>query len=63
MESPEWTSWSRAPGRTVILEVNTLPGLSKLGNLATTARTHGMSYPDLTRHILATAHTRPADRA
>jgi D-alanine-D-alanine ligase len=48
-----------ATNRIVILEVNTLPGLSELGNLATMARAYGMSYVDLIRHILVTAHTRP----
>lgn len=47
-----------APGGEVTwLEVNTLPGLSRHGNLATMADAAGIGYDQLVRMILATAHT------
>lgn len=46
-------------GRLAMLEINTAPGLSTRGNLATMARAAGISHTDLIRHILATAHTTP----
>jgi len=42
-------------GRVVWLEVNTLPGLSEQGNLATMARAGGIGYDHLIRLILAAA--------
>jgi D-alanine-D-alanine ligase len=42
-------------GRPVWLEVNTLPGLSHTGNLATMAAAAGIDYDQLIRMILATA--------
>jgi D-alanine-D-alanine ligase len=47
-------------GRTPMLEVNTVPGLSAHGNLATMAAAAGVSYADLIRHVLITAFTKPA---
>ncbi len=47
-------------GRAAVLEINTLPGLSEHGNLATMARAAGISYPDLMVHILRSAFTKPA---
>lgn len=47
-----------ASERIAVLEVNTLPGLSKAGNLAVMAKAANIEYPDLVRHILATAFTR-----
>ncbi|MFF0754612.1 D-alanine--D-alanine ligase [Streptomyces sp. NPDC004267] len=44
-------------GRPVWLEINTLPGLSHTGNLATMAAAAGIDYDRLIRMILATAHT------
>lgn len=41
-----------------VLEVNTLPGLSKQGNMATMAEAAGILYDDLIVHILKTAFTR-----
>lgn len=41
------------------LEINTLPGLSRLGNLATMARVLGWSYERLVDHVLSTALRRP----
>jgi D-alanine-D-alanine ligase len=46
-------------GRVPLLEVNTLPGLSALGNMATMARAADIEYPELLRHILATAYSKP----
>ncbi|MGW2395629.1 D-alanine--D-alanine ligase family protein [Kitasatospora sp. NPDC001664] len=40
------------------LELNTLPGLSPHGNLATMAKAAGISYDDLIQTILASAHTK-----
>jgi len=37
------------------LEANTLPGLSRQGNLATMASAAGISYDELIQAILATA--------
>ncbi|WP_327378974.1 hypothetical protein OG393_34330 (plasmid) [Streptomyces sp. NBC_01216] len=42
-------------GTVVWLEVNTLPGLSRTGNLATMAEAAGIDYDQLIRLILATA--------
>jgi D-alanine-D-alanine ligase len=47
-------------GRFTALEINTVPGLSAHGNLATMARSAGISYPELVTHILRTAFTKPA---
>lgn len=44
-------------GRPVWLEINTLPGLSHTGNLATMAAAAGIDYDQLIRMILATADT------
>ncbi|MFJ3905675.1 D-alanine--D-alanine ligase [Streptomyces sp. NPDC090025] len=44
-----------ADGTVVWLEVNTLPGLSRTGNLATMAEAAGIDYDTLVRTILATA--------
>ncbi|MFD8415468.1 D-alanine--D-alanine ligase [Streptomyces sp. NPDC059650] len=44
-------------GRPVWLEINTLPGLSHTGNLATMATAAGIDYDQLIRLILATAAT------
>lgn len=49
-----------ASGRTTLLEVNTLPGLSQRGNLATMARAGGIPYAVLVQHLLRTAFTKPA---
>ena len=38
------------------LEANTLPGLSRHGNLATMANAAGLSYDELIATILASAH-------
>jgi D-alanine-D-alanine ligase len=46
-----------ADGRPVWLEINTLPGLSHTGNLATMAAAAGIDYDELIRLILATART------
>jgi D-alanine-D-alanine ligase len=48
----------------VWLEINTLPGLSRTGNLATAAAAAGIGYDKLIAHILGTAATsgRPATR-
>ncbi|MEW2267241.1 D-alanine--D-alanine ligase [Streptomyces sp. NPDC047853] len=45
--------------RTTVLEVNTLPGLSEYGSLATMARAGGIPYPDLMQHLVRTAFTKP----
>lgn len=42
-------------GRVIWLEVNTLPGLSRTGNLATMAAAAGIDYDQLIRTMLATA--------
>ncbi|GGX94006.1 D-alanine--D-alanine ligase family protein [Streptomyces fructofermentans] len=47
-----------ARGRTTVLEVNTLPGLSEHGNLATMARAGGIPYPQLMQHVVRTAFTK-----
>lgn len=47
-------------GRMPVLEINTVPGLSEQGNLATMARAGGISYEDLIVHVLATAFTKDA---
>ncbi|MFE1852166.1 D-alanine--D-alanine ligase [Streptomyces sp. NPDC059489] len=47
-------------GRTAMLEINTVPGLSHQGNLATMARAAGIEYPQLVEHVLATAFTKPS---
>lgn len=46
-------------GRLAMLEINTLPGLSARGNLATMAAAHGLSYCELITHVLRTAFTKP----
>jgi D-alanine-D-alanine ligase len=46
-------------GRQAVLEVNTVPGLSAHGNLATMAGAAGISYPELMRHLARTALTKP----
>jgi len=46
-------------GRISVLEANTLPGLSPMGNLATMAKTAGISYPELITSILGTALNKP----
>lgn len=43
-----------------MLEINTWPGLSARGNLATMAAAQGLSYPELITHVLRTAFTKPA---
>jgi D-alanine-D-alanine ligase len=48
-----------ANGRVTLLEANTLPGLSRRGNLATMARAAGIPYPTLVQHIVMTAFTKP----
>lgn len=50
-------------GRSVILEINTVPGLSDRGNLATMAKAAGMSYPELVTAVLRTAFNRPGHGA
>jgi D-alanine-D-alanine ligase len=50
----------REDGSSVVLEINTVPGLSDRGNLATMARAAGIAYPDLVTTILQTAFTRTA---
>jgi D-alanine-D-alanine ligase len=47
-------------GRRPVLEINTVPGLSERGNLATAAGAAGLSYDDLIRHVLMTAFTKAA---
>ncbi|NEA53570.1 ATP-grasp domain-containing protein [Streptomyces sp. SID13666] len=47
-------------GRTPVLEINTVPGLSERGNLATMAAAGGIPYDEMVRHILRTAFTKPA---
>ncbi|AKN75680.1 D-alanine--D-alanine ligase [Streptomyces sp. PBH53] len=47
-------------GRTAVLEINTIPGLSVKGNLAAMSRAAGISYPEMVRHVLRTATTKPA---
>ncbi|MEU3693187.1 hypothetical protein [Streptomyces narbonensis] len=42
-------------GRVIWLEINTLPGLSRTGNLATMAAAGGIDYDRLIRMMLATA--------
>jgi len=39
-------------GKCWFLEINTMPGLSRQGNLATMASAHGWTYLDLIKHIL-----------
>lgn len=47
-------------GRTPVLEINTVPGLSEHGNLATMGRAAGLSYTELIDRVLDTAFTKPA---
>ncbi|MCC2280581.1 D-alanine--D-alanine ligase [Streptomyces sp. ET3-23] len=47
-------------GRLPVLEINTVPGLSPHGNLATMARAGGIDYDTLMRHLIATAFSKPA---
>jgi D-alanine-D-alanine ligase len=49
-----------ASGRTPVLEINTVPGLSELGNLATMGRAAGISYEELIGCVLDTAFTKLA---
>lgn len=46
-------------GRMPMLEVNTVPGLSEHGNLATMAAAADIQYDELIRHVLNTAFTKP----
>ncbi|MFE9687150.1 hypothetical protein [Streptomyces sp. NPDC006285] len=48
-----------ANGRTTVLECNTLPGLSRRGNLATMAEAAGVSCPALMQHLVRSAFTKP----
>ncbi|MEU9057123.1 D-alanine--D-alanine ligase [Streptomyces sp. NPDC048384] len=48
-----------AGGRVTCLEVNTLPGLSERGNLATMARAASIPYPALVQHLVKSAYTKP----
>lgn len=56
--------WSRVDfliprdGIPYLLEVNTVPGLSRIGNMATMAQAAGLSYLDLVELILTSATTR-----
>ncbi|WP_327413874.1 D-alanine--D-alanine ligase [Streptomyces sp. NBC_00853] len=45
-------------GRSPVLEVNTVPGLSEHGNLATMAAAAGVSYVELIKRVLDTAFTK-----
>ncbi|MDJ0383162.1 D-alanine--D-alanine ligase [Streptomyces sp. G-G2] len=45
-------------GRCPVLEVNTVPGLSEAGNLATMAAAAGVSYVELIKAVLDTAFTK-----
>ncbi|MFC5800290.1 D-alanine--D-alanine ligase family protein [Streptomyces formicae] len=47
-------------GRTPVLEINTVPGLSEFGNLATMVRAADISYEELIVHVLDTAFTKSA---
>ncbi|MBC6467658.1 D-alanine--D-alanine ligase [Actinomadura alba] len=47
-------------GRLSVLEINTLPGLSPQGNLATMAAADGIEYGKLIDLVTATAFTKPA---
>ncbi|WP_327733403.1 D-alanine--D-alanine ligase [Streptomyces nojiriensis] len=47
-----------ADGRSPVLEVNTVPGLSEHGNLATMAAAAGVSYVELIKRVLDTAFTK-----
>jgi D-alanine-D-alanine ligase len=51
-----------ANGTPWFLEVNTLPGLSRAGNLATMAAAFGMSYDELVLEILSSAYAPRAYR-
>ncbi len=42
-----------------ILEVNTLPGLSSMSNMAVMAETAGISYDELVNYLLQTSFTKP----
>jgi D-alanine-D-alanine ligase len=44
-------------GEVFVLEVNTLPGMTKTSLLPKIARSAGMDYPTLCEHILETATT------
>lgn len=48
------------PERAFVLEVNTLPGLSRAGNLATAATAAGIGYPELIARIALTALNKPS---
>ncbi|MFE4173234.1 hypothetical protein ACFRR7_14470 [Streptomyces sp. NPDC056909] len=47
-------------GRTPMLEINTVPGLSPSGSLATMAAAAGIPYEELILRGLETAFTKPA---
>jgi len=42
-------------GQAWFLEVNTIPGLSREGNLATMAKAHGITYEDLIANTIKSA--------
>jgi D-alanine-D-alanine ligase len=46
-------------GRPYILEANTVPGLSRIGNLQAIASAAGLSYDDLIQEILTSAFEKP----
>ncbi|MFI1935372.1 hypothetical protein [Streptomyces sp. NPDC020328] len=46
-------------GRRPVLEINTVPGMSGHGNVATTAAATGMPHAELVSTVLGTAFTKP----
>ena len=50
---------SSKDGRPHVLEANTVPGLSRIGNLQAIASAAGLSYEDLIREILMSAFNKP----
>jgi hypothetical protein len=46
----------------VVLEINTIPGMRRTGNLALAAEAAGLSYEDLVRMVLHSAADRPKYR-
>lgn len=52
--------WSLREGKPYVLEVNTVPGLSHMGNLKASASAAGLAYDDLIREILMSAFDKPA---
>jgi D-alanine-D-alanine ligase len=50
-------------GEALWLEVNTLPGLSRQGNLARMADADGITYEQLLTHILRGARTNRREHA